>query len=175
MAHDTTVLSRESFSCQAACFFTSFLDANNLPPPHGLFPLPPPHAVGAKLVPSSPDPCQWLSPGCSACVRPSVCSTGARHLVLDYRALYTWSDDFFQKVLSSAIAWQCQIILCFLRKRSYTRVLLIPRHFPTVRVVQGVRALAWTSLELVIQHCWLCAHFPAYQSALQLFPAIKDL
>lgn len=54
MAHDTNVLSRESFSCQAARFFTSFPDSDNLPPPHMLFPLPSPHSVGAKPVFSSP-------------------------------------------------------------------------------------------------------------------------
>lgn len=47
--------------------------------------------------------------------------------------------------------------------------------FLMVRAVQGVKALARTSLELVIQPCWLCALFPAYQSAPQLFPAIMDL
>lgn len=111
MAHDTTVRSRESFSCQRAHFFISFPDPDNLSPFLLLSPLPFPHGVGAKPVSSAlsdvasgPGPCQWFSPDCCACER------------LSTTAIECCTPDqiTFQKLLSSAAACQCQIILCFL-------------------------------------------------------------
>lgn len=75
---------------------------------------------------------------------------------------------FFQKLLSTAIAWSCQIVHCYLGKWSHASGLLIPRQFLMVCVFQGGKGL-------VIQHYQLCAHFPAYRSVPQLFPAITDL
>lgn len=119
MAHDTAVLSRESCSSQAARFGTHSPDSDNHPPPHVLSPL---SSLQRRCKACLPQPCltpplaRW-SPGHRARL---LCRGWVPHTRL-WIVVDLLRSLFSQKLLSSAIAQQCQIVLRFLEQGSDAR------------------------------------------------------